>query len=65
MDPDYETSKQILIEMSKYCDAVEVGNPFNTSTSDSCNNNANANMRAIKSGGRYWKNFQTYKRGKI
>ena len=32
MDPDYETSKKILIEMSKYCDAVEVGNPFNTST---------------------------------
>ena len=30
-----KTSKQILIEMSKYCDAIEVGNPFNTSTSDS------------------------------
>ena len=35
MDPDYKTSKQILIEMSKYCHAIEVGNPFNTSTSDS------------------------------
>ena len=35
MDPDYNTSKKILIEMSKHCDAIEVGNPFNTSTSDS------------------------------
>ena len=34
IDPDYKTSKKILIEMSKYCDAIEVGNPFNTRTSD-------------------------------
>jgi tryptophan synthase alpha chain len=60
MDPDYETSKQILIEMSKYCDAVEVGNPFNTSTSDSATI-MNANMRAIKSGADTGKIFKLIK----
>ena len=49
MDPNYKTSKQILIEMSKYCDAIEVGNPFNTSTSDS-SIIMDANMRALNSG---------------
>ena len=49
MDPNYEDSKEILIEMSKYCHAIEVGLPFNTSTSDS-SIIMNANMRAIKSG---------------
>ena len=60
MDPDYETSKQILIEMSKYCDAVEVGNPFNTSTSDSATI-MDANMRAIKSGADTGKIFKLIK----
>ena len=49
MDPNYKTSKQILIEMSKYCDAIEVGNPFNTSTSDS-SIIMDANMRGLNSG---------------
>ena len=35
MDPDYESSKKILIELSKSCDVIEVGVSFNTSTSDS------------------------------
>ena len=35
MDPNYKTSKKILKEMAKHCGAVEVGIPFNTSTSDS------------------------------
>ena len=60
MDPDYETSKKILIEMSKYCDAVEVGNPFNTSTSDSATI-MDANMRAIKSGADTGKIFKLIK----
>ena len=60
MDPDYETSKQILIEMSKYCDAVEVGNPFNTSTSDSATI-MDANRRAIKSGADTGKIFKLIK----
>ena len=60
MDPDYETSKKILIEMSKHCDAVEVGNPFNTSTSDSATI-MNANMRAIKSGADTGKIFKLIK----
>ena len=47
MDPNYKTSKKILIEMSKHCGAVEVGIPFNTSTSDSATI-MDANMRAIK-----------------
>ena len=33
--PNYETSKLIIKEILKYADAVEVGNPFNTSTADS------------------------------
>ena len=60
MDPDFETSKKILIEMSKYCDAVEVGNPFNTSTSDSATI-MDANMRAIKSGADTGKIFKLIK----
>ena len=34
-DPNYLDSKLIINEMLKYCDIVEVGIPFNTSTSDS------------------------------
>ena len=60
MDPDFETSKKILIEMSKYCDAVEVGNPFNTSTSDSATI-MDANMRAIQSGANTEKILQLIK----
>ena len=60
MDPNYKTSKQILIEMSKYCDAIEVGNPFNTSTSDS-SIIMDANMRAIKSGANTAKIFKLIK----
>ena len=33
--PNYETSKLIIKEILKYSDAVELGNPFNTSTADS------------------------------
>ena len=33
--PNYETSKLIIKEILKYADAVEIGNPFNTSTADS------------------------------
>ena len=33
--PNYETSKLIIKEILKYADAIEVGNPFNTSTADS------------------------------
>jgi len=60
MDPDYKTSKQILIEMSKYVDAIEVGNPFNTSTSDS-SIIMDANMRALKSGASTKKIFKLIK----
>ena len=49
MDPNYKTSKKILKEMAKHCGAVEVGIPFNTSTSDSATI-MDANMRAIKAG---------------
>jgi len=34
-DPNYSDSKLIINEMLKYCDIVEIGIPFNTSTSDS------------------------------
>ena len=34
-DPNFLDSKLIINEMLKYCDIVEVGIPFNTSTSDS------------------------------
>ena len=60
MDPDYKTSKKILIEMSKYCQAVEVGIPFNTSTSDSATI-MDANMRAIKAGANTEKIFKLIK----
>ena len=60
MDPDFKTSKQILIEMSKYCSAIEVGNPFNTSTSDS-SIIMDANMRAINSGANTAKIFKLIK----
>jgi tryptophan synthase alpha chain len=46
--------------MSKYCDAVEVGNPFNTSTSDSATI-MDANMRAIQSGANTEKILQLVK----
>ena len=60
MDPDYESSKQILIELSKYCSVLEVGVSFNTSTSDS-SIIMSANDRAIKSGARTEKIFQLIK----
>ena len=60
MDPNYKTSKKILIEMSKHCGAVEVGIPFNTSTSDSATI-MDANMRAIKSGANTEKIFKLIK----
>ena len=60
MDPDYKTSKKILIEMSKYCDAIEVGNPFNTSTSDS-SIIMDANTRALNSGANTSKIFKLIK----
>ena len=34
-DPTFEDSKLIINEMLRYCDLIEVGIPFNTSTSDS------------------------------
>ena len=57
MDPDYESSKQILIELSKYCSVLEIGVSFNTSTSDS-SIIMSANDRAIKSGAKTEKIFQ-------
>ena len=60
MDPDYESSKQILIELSKYCDCIEIGISFNTSTSDS-SIIMNANDRAIKSGAKTKKIFKLIK----
>ena len=60
MDPDYNTSKKILIEMSKHCDAIEVGNPFNTSTSDS-SIIMDANTRALNSGANTSKIFKLIK----
>ena len=57
MDPDYESSKQILIELSKYCDCIEIGVSFNTSTSDS-SIIMSANDRAIKSGAKTRKVFE-------
>ena len=60
MDPNYKTSKKILIEMSKHCGAVEVGIPFNTSTSDSATI-MDANMRAIKAGANTEKIFKLIK----
>ena len=60
MDPDYESSKQILIELSKYCDCIEIGVSFNTSTSDS-SIIMSANDRAIKSGAKTEKIFQLIK----
>jgi len=60
IDPDYKTSKKILIEMSKYCDAIEVGNPFNTSTSDS-SIIMDANTRALNSGANTGKIFTLIK----
>jgi len=63
MDPDYESSKKILIELSKYCDVIEVGVSFNTSTSDS-SIIMGANDRAIKSGARTEKIFQLIREAK-
>ena len=60
MDPNYKTSKKILKEMAKHCGAVEVGIPFNTSTSDS-STIMNANMRAIKAGANTEKIFKLIK----
>ena len=63
MDPDYESSKKILIELSKYCDVIEVGVSFNTSTSDS-SIIMSANDRAIESGARTEKIFQLIREAK-
>ena len=63
MDPDYESSKQILIELSKYCDCIEIGVSFNTSTSDS-SIIMGANDRAIKSGAKTKKIFKLIKQVK-
>lgn len=60
MDPNYESSKQILIELSKYCDCIEIGVSFNTSTSDS-SIIMSANDRAIKSGAKTKKIFKLIK----
>ena len=60
MDPDYESSKEILTELSNYCDVIEVGVSFNTSTSDS-SIIMSANDRAIKSGAKTEKIFQLIK----
>ena len=60
MDPDFNSSKKILKELSKYCDVIEVGIPFNTSTSDS-SIIMSANDRAIKSGVKTSKIFKLIK----
>ena len=60
MDPDYKSSKQILLELSKYCDCIEIGVSFNTSTSDS-SIIMSANDRAIKSGAKTGKIFKLIK----
>ena len=60
MDPDFNSSKKILKELSKYCDVIEVGIPFNTSTSDS-SIIMSANDRAIKSGVKTNKIFKLIK----
>ena len=60
MDPDYESSKEILIELSNYCDVIEVGVSFNTSTSDS-SVIMSANDRAIKAGAKTEKIFHLIK----
>ena len=52
--------KKILKELSKYCDVIEVGIPFNTSTSDS-SIIMSANDRAIKSGVKTSKIFKLIK----
>ena len=48
-DPTFGDSKLIINEMLKYCDLIEVGIPFNTSTSDSATI-MDANDRAIANG---------------
>ena len=48
-DPSFEDSKLIINEMLKYVDLLEVGIPFNTSTSDSATI-MDANDRALASG---------------
>jgi len=60
MDPDYNSSKKILLELSNYCDVIEVGVSFNTSTSDS-SIIMSANDRAIKSGVKTGKIFKLIK----
>ena len=56
-DPDYQTSKEIMKEMTKYCRVIEAGVSFNTSTSDSPII-MEANDRAIKSGMNLSKTFK-------
>ena len=48
-DPTFEDSKIIIKEMLRYCDLIEVGIPFNTSTSDSATI-MDANDRALAAG---------------
>ena len=61
--PNYETSKLIIKAILKYADAVEIGNPFNTSTADS-SVIMNASEIAIAAGANT-KNSKFSKRDKI
>ncbi len=56
-DPNYKSSKEIMKEMTKYCQVIEAGVSFNTSTSDSPII-MEANDRAIKSGMNMSKTFK-------
>ena len=59
-DPNYTSSKAIIKEMTKYCQIIEAGVSFNTSTSDSPII-MDANDRAIKSGMNLSKTFKLVK----
>ena len=59
-DPNYASSKAIMKEMTKYCQIIEAGVAFSTSTSDSPII-MEANDRAIKSGMNLDKTFKLVK----
>ena len=59
-DPNYASSKAIMKEMTKYCQIIEAGVAFSTSTSDSPII-MEANDRAIKSGMNLNKTFKLVK----
>ena len=59
-DPNYTSSKAIMKEMTKYCQIIEAGVAFSTSTSDSPII-MEANDRAIKSGMNLDKTFKLVK----